>query len=74
MATIHPSDIIYATVVRHGATLLSLRLSGLTSISQILVRICNHVTEAAGLVTLTLRNGSQGWKYQQPIILPGISR
>lgn len=74
MATINPSDIIYATVVRHGATLLSLRLSGLTSISQILVRIRNHVTETAGLVTLKLRNGSQGWMYQQPIILPGISR
>lgn len=69
MATINASDILYATIVRQGATLLSLRMSGLTSLSQILAQIRRHLTDAAGLVTLRLRNGSQGWMHQQPLLL-----
>lgn len=69
MATINSSDILFASIVRQGSTLLSLRLSGITSLAQLLSQIRRHLTDTAGLVTLKVRNGSQGWTHRQPLIL-----
>ncbi len=69
MGTINSSDIIYATLSQHGRQLASLRLSGLTSFSDILCQVRRAFTGSLGLVTLRLRNSSQGWSHDRSVIL-----
>lgn len=69
--TILHDDILFATVSQHGNTILSLRLSGLTSVKDILKRLREAITGYMGMVTLKLRNGTQGWSMQQPLRLDG---
>ncbi len=69
MGTINSSDIIYATLSQHGRQLASLKLSGLTSFSDILRQVRRAVTGSLGLVTLRLRNSSQGWSHDRSVLL-----
>ncbi len=62
-------DILFATVSQRGTTILSLQLSGLTSIKEILKYLRATITDCMGMVTLKLRNGSQGWTLNQPLLL-----
>ncbi|MBQ9077867.1 MAG: hypothetical protein IJY31_08535 [Muribaculaceae bacterium] len=67
--TISHDDILFATVSQHGNTILTLKLSGLTSIKDLLRRLHSTISGCIGLVTLIIRNGSQGWVMQQPLFL-----
>ena len=74
MATISISDIIYATVVRRGTTLITVKLSGIASLHDLLARLRREISrDTTGLVTLILRNGSQGWSRSHRLLLtPGV--
>lgn len=69
MATFNTSDIIFATVTQHGQTILSLQMSGLSSFAELLKKLRNAIINPIGLVTLKLRNSSQGWAQQHTMIL-----
>lgn len=66
MATILPSDIIFATIRQRGQILTTLRLSGITSLSEIVSGLKGI---ARGLATIDLRNGSQGWSRRHTVML-----
>lgn len=69
MATINPSDIIFATIKQHGRILHTLQFSGVLSFSELMKQILNALSSVKGLITLNLRNGSQGWSQQRAIML-----
>ena len=72
MATIHASDIIYATIYRLGGSILAnLRLSGLTDMAGILRSVKNAMPAGAagGLVTISVRNSTAGWNHTERIML-----
>lgn len=65
MATILSSDEIFATVSQRGRVMSSLRLSGITSLADILRAIGNEIR---GLATIELRNSTQGWLRRHTIM------
>lgn len=69
MATILSTDVIFATVTRRGRTIASLSLSGVTSLAQIINHIRSLVSDTMGILTLSLRNSTQGWRQERNIIL-----
>ncbi|MDE5744488.1 MAG: hypothetical protein K2H84_02350 [Paramuribaculum sp.] len=69
MATILTSDILYATISQRGTTIASITLSGVSSIAEIINRIKAVLKDTIGILTINLRNGSQGWRQQRNIIL-----
>lgn len=69
MATINNSDIIFATVQQQGNTILSLKFSGITSMSQIIKSLSEKLGNKMGLIKLNIRNRTQGWVYQQSLYL-----
>ncbi|MDE6048241.1 MAG: hypothetical protein K2G09_00915 [Paramuribaculum sp.] len=69
MATILTSDILYATISQRGTAIASLTLSGVSSIAEIINRIKSVVKNTIGMLTINLRNGTQGWRQQRNIIL-----
>lgn len=65
MATILSFDEIFATVSQRGRVMSSLRLSGITSLADILRAIGNEIR---GLATIELRNSTQGWQRRHTIM------
>lgn len=68
MATINASDIIFATVTQCGKTIASVRLSGMNTFNDIVKYLSTLLKNTAGLLTLSLRNGTQGWQQQRSIM------
>lgn len=66
MATILSSDIIFATIRQRGRILTTLRLSGITSLSEIVTALHGI---ARGIATIDLRNGTQGWSRRHTVML-----
>lgn len=69
MGTIHKNDIIFATLIQHGSHIASYRLSGLTSPAEIIRQLRRLAGNITGVVTLQLRNGSQGWTHRRSCTL-----
>ncbi len=69
MQTIRITDTLFATVISHGTTLLSARISGMSSISEILEYMRRKAGHLAGLITLRLRNMTSGWSIDRSILL-----
>ncbi|MDE7411847.1 MAG: hypothetical protein K2M94_07395 [Paramuribaculum sp.] len=74
MTTILPSDTIFATVRQRGTTLADIRLSGISSIRDILIYLRRTLGTIAGLATIDLRNGSQGWQQRHTVMLAPVIR
>lgn len=69
MTQIISSDIIYATVLQRGRTLISVKLSGMTTLNEIINHLKNLIKDIIGLVTLQLRNSTQGWNQNKNIMI-----
>ncbi|MDE6265687.1 MAG: hypothetical protein K2M11_11170 [Paramuribaculum sp.] len=69
MATILSTDILYATVSQRGTTIATLTLSGMSSFAEIVKHIRSIIKDTIGMLTLNLRNGTQGWREERNIIL-----
>lgn len=69
MQTIRTTDTLFATVISHGTTLVSTRISGMTTIGEILDYIRRQAGHIAGLITLRLRNMTSGWSIDRSILL-----
>lgn len=61
MKTFSINDVIFARVTMMGQELLNLRISGVTSMSALLQRIRHELGACIGMISLTVRNLSQGW-------------
>lgn len=69
MEKISINDIIFATATVRGTIAASLKLSGLKSMADVITAIKNEIGIAGGLMTITLRNMSQGWSKSKAIYL-----
>ena len=69
MATISNDDIIFATATQHGNQLVSLKLSGLNSFSELFAAIRRHIGATTGLIEISLRNLSKGYSSQRALFV-----
>ena len=69
MATIDLHDEVFATLTQRGKVVATMKLSGVTSIAMILQRMQQLASKCVGLVTLKVRNSSQGWLHSCSIML-----
>ncbi|MCM1517796.1 MAG: hypothetical protein NC117_04065 [Pseudoflavonifractor sp.] len=72
MDTINRSDVIFATLMQQGRQVVSIQISGITSIAEVMRKIYGQVKDCIGLATLMLRNGTQGWARRQTIVLKPV--
>lgn len=66
MATILSSDIVFATFRQRGRVISSIRLSGITSLADVLSTVGGKFS---GITTIDLRNGTQGWQSRHTVML-----
>jgi hypothetical protein len=67
--TINTDDILFATVISHGSTIASLRFSGASSYNDVVKHVKNSLNNTLGLITINLRNRSQGWTRSSAVLL-----
>ena len=67
--TINSNDRVFATLSQFGSIIYNVELSGVTSMSDVVRRIRGEVKSVSGLLSLTLRNSSQGWSRSASIML-----
>lgn len=72
--TILHDDIIFASVSQRGNTIISLKVTGLTSVKEILEYINRTISGCVGMMILKLRNRTQGWSLSQPIMMANKKR
>ncbi len=69
MATINRTDRLYVTIHHGGSKPYTIEMSGLTSLGEVYRQVKGFSNVAAGVVTLHLRNSTQGWTQQHNIVL-----
>lgn len=67
--TINSTDRVFATLSQFGSIIYNVELSGVTSMSDVVRRLRGEVKSGGGLLSLTLRNSSQGWSRSASIML-----
>jgi hypothetical protein len=65
----NPTDVIFATVRQRGTVLANLRMSGISSMADIISRLPHAIGRLMGITTIDLRNGTQGWQRRHTIML-----
>ena len=60
--------------MQHGRSVATFRLSGLASFSDLVKRVRDTAAGCMGLVTLRLRNSTQGWCHDSSFILSGATK
>ena len=69
MGTINTTDVIYATLMQRGRQIATFKFSGLASFSDIISHVRRATSGRIGLVTLHMRNRSQGWSQNRSFIM-----
>lgn len=70
MTKIDFADKLFITVSDHGMRLLNLTLSGVTSIKELMQHLSEMLHQYRGkLLTLELRNSTQGWSRENQMLL-----
>ena len=69
MNRITATDTIFATVVRRGTTCISTRLTGMKSIGEVMEYLRSRMSDLAGLITIRLRNATEGWTTSHNVML-----
>lgn len=73
MEKITINDIIFATATIQGRITANIKLSGLSSLADIISAIKRELGSFSGLLTITLRNISQGWTRQRSLYVAPIA-
>ncbi len=68
MATISSSDNLFATASSMGRQFFNFAGNGVSSMADIMRLVRRH-PEARGMITVTVRNTSQGWCHNQSVYL-----
>lgn len=69
MGKISFNDIIFATATIRGEVAANLRLSGLKSMSDVIKAIKGEIGSTNGLLTISLRNMTQGWSGSKAVYM-----
>lgn len=69
MGTIHSNDMIFATLSQRGGQAYKARISGVTSMAQIVAHMRALAPGLSGLSTLDVRNAGQGWSASRSIYM-----
>lgn len=69
MATINLHDEIYATLTQRGIIVAKVKMQGIKSLSDVLMHLRSLASNCVGLVTLKVRNYTQGWSQSRSIKL-----
>lgn len=69
MKHITQTDTIFITIQQLGRTLENIRLSGFVSVAHLKSKLAEIVSKFNGMVSVLLRNGSQGWSYRYNLMV-----
>lgn len=70
MKTISISDKIFATVKLYGRTIFNVAMDGMSSMEDVVRYVSSSIHGmASGMVTVVVRNGSQGWSERRSLRL-----
>lgn len=69
MTAFCPTDVIFATIRQRGTVLANLRLSGISSLADVIRQLPSAVAGLMGLTVIELRNGTQGWQQRHTLML-----
>lgn len=69
MATITINDIVWATATFEGRTVASFSASGYSSITEVLKAVRRSLGDIVGMVRLSLRNSSRGWREERSLYI-----
>ena len=69
MATISSTDNLFATASIMGQHFFHFTGNGISSLSELISRVRRHPLAPKGMVTLTVRNSSQGWSQSRAFYL-----
>ncbi len=69
MAQILSSDNLFATAYYLGNEVFRFSGSGISSVNDLVMIMRDHAMLSAGMVTLNIRNSSQGWSHSRSIYL-----
>ena len=72
MKKININDIIFATAIIRGTVTASLRLSGLSSVADVIKAIKREIGSFSGIMTVSMRNMTQGWSEQKSLYLSPV--
>ncbi len=61
MKKIELNDVIFARATMMGREIINMRICGVMSMSELLRRVRQEIGSCFGLITINLRNMSQGW-------------
>ena len=65
--SISPSDRVFVSVVQHGRTLFDRLMAGAGSVAEIMDMVQGALKDTVGLVTVNIRNASQGWSRRRTV-------
>ena len=63
------SDTVYAKIIYRGKNILSPNLSGITTMHELYSTVASATKQLHGMVTLSLRNLTQGWNISRSLII-----
>ncbi|MDE6371627.1 MAG: hypothetical protein K2K92_09080 [Duncaniella sp.] len=66
---INHTDLLYVTAQSGKGTLLTLTISGANDMGDVMRRVRCETPGDAGLVTVSVRNRTQGWSLEQRMVL-----
>ncbi len=68
MTSIKRTDLIQVTGRHGGSTILTLTISGVSSIGDVFRQVRSSAPEGCGIMSLSLRNRTQGWTQQHNLV------
>lgn len=76
MTTITINDTVFATATFEGRTVAAFSASGFSSISDVLKAVRKALGGVVGMVRLSVRNASRGWRQERSMYIaplrPGV--
>jgi hypothetical protein len=70
MAKIVITDTLFVTLSHCPRIFMRARLSGIDSVAALMRRVRQLACEQFGIITMSVRNGSQGWSRTETLLLP----
>lgn len=69
MNTITINDTMWATATYEGRTIVSFSATGFSSITEVLQAVRRAIGCVVGMVRLSLRNASRGWRQERSLYI-----
>lgn len=72
MATISPYDNIFAAAIYRGNEIYRFSGNGVADFSELINKIRDHAARIGGMVTVNVRNVTQGWASSRSVYLASV--